>query len=162
MRNKLSQQASTTARDSFQSFWTQVHNLLQIFCPIFPSFAYRNCCAGTMSRKKEKKSETSPCEENFQKEPVDSSQSYFISPHLLLEQRICLQDRLSHEHCSIDYRYSNYVTSTESKSVILTTQFALKVFQSLYGNKHSIHYKASVLPLCCTSSVQSQIKLQLL
>lgn len=55
MHNKLSQQASTTARDSLQPFWTQVHNLLQIFCPIFPSFAYRNCRAGTTSRKKEKK-----------------------------------------------------------------------------------------------------------
>lgn len=49
-------------------------------------------CAG-----KKKKSEISPREENFQKEPVSSSQSYSISLYLLLQQRICPQDSLSHE-----------------------------------------------------------------
>lgn len=48
-------------------------------------------------KQEKKKSEISPLEENFQKEPVGSSQTYSISPHLLLQQTICPQDCLSHE-----------------------------------------------------------------
>lgn len=107
-----------------------------------------------MSRKKEKKSEISPHEGNFQKEPVGSSQNYSTGLHLLLQQRICPQDSLSHE------LHALLITDTLIMLQVLTAKchpsqtICPQRFQSLYGNKCCMHYKASVLPLCCTSSVQ--------
>lgn len=159
--NKLSK-GQCHSKGCSSAFWMQVHNFLQTFCSIFPSFAHRNNCGGITSREKKTPSEISLREENFQKEPVGSSQSYSISLHLLLQQRICPQDSLSHELHALLIADTLIMLGALTASVILPARFALQVFQSLYGNKRCIHYKASALPLCCTSSGQSQLEFPLL